>query len=48
MAKGVRTARVAQEREPGVAYTLTLPALSAPQRDLVQAILGERVLTPCP
>ncbi len=45
--KGVRTARVAQEREESASYTLTLPAVTAPQREQVQALLGDKTLSAC-
>lgn len=45
--KGVRTARVAQEREESISYTLTLPAVTAPQREQAQALLGGKALSAC-
>ena len=38
--KGVRTARVAQERPESVSYRLRLPAATAQQRSLVQSLGG--------
>jgi len=45
--KGVRTARVSQEREESISHTLTLPAVTAAQREQVQALLGGKALTVC-
>lgn len=45
--KGVRSARVAQEREETTSHTLTLPAVTAPQREQVQALLGSKALAAC-
>lgn len=38
--KGVRTARVAQERPESVSYALRLPAVTAQQRSLVESLGG--------
>lgn len=49
-ARGLRTAKVVQERAEGVAFTLTLPAVSAalkPQLAEVRAALGSQSLQPC-
>ncbi len=48
--KGVRTARVAQERPESVSYTLRLPAVTAAQRSAVESIggpLAGKVLQRC-
>lgn len=48
--KGVKTARVAQERAPSTTYNLRLPAVTAEQRARVQALLpsgANRQLAAC-
>lgn len=48
--KGVRTARVAQERPESVSYSLRLPAVTAAQRSAVESMggpLAGKVLTAC-
>lgn len=47
MRKGVRTARVAQEREESTSHTLTLPAVTPPQHEQIQALLGDTTLSAC-
>ncbi len=48
--KGVKTARVAQERAPSTSYSLRLPAITPAQRDSIQSLgpaMGNRQLAAC-
>lgn len=48
--KGVKTARVAQERAASTSFSLRLPAITASQRDRIQSLgpaIGNRQLTAC-
>ena len=48
--KGVRSARVAQERDPAIAYTLRLPSITSNERAAVLSLGGElagKTLRPC-
>lgn len=48
--KGVKTARVAQERAPSTSFSLRLPAITADQRDRIQSLqpaMGNRQLAAC-
>lgn len=48
--KGVKTARVAQERAPSTSFSLRLPAVTAAQRERIQSLqpaMGNRQLAAC-
>lgn len=48
--KGVKTARVAQERAPSTSFSLRLPAITTAQRDRIQSLgpaMGNRQLVAC-
>lgn len=48
--KGVKTARVAQERAPSTSFSLRLPAITAAQRERIQSLqpaMGSRQLAAC-
>ncbi len=48
--KGVKTARVAQERAPSTSFSLRLPAITAAQRERIQSLqpaMGNRQLAAC-
>lgn len=48
--KGVKTARVAQERAPSTSFSLRLPAITAGQRERIQSLgpaIGNRQLAAC-
>lgn len=48
--KGVKTARVAQERAPSTSFSLRLPAITAAQRERIQSLgpaIGNRQLAAC-
>jgi hypothetical protein len=48
--KGVRSARVAQERDPSLSYTLRLPSITDDERAAVQSLgtaLAGKTLRPC-